>query len=119
MSKLENAVFVKMEEGENPNKTYLCHIGEISPEDKLILVLTHKENDLYGCPCLVETRRGISKGYIVSNILKMSPNKMKKLAENLGGYYPLAPVKTVVYEHKHNDEVGDNIENIFREFIKK
>lgn len=95
MAKLETAVFVKMAEQVNQDKTYLCHINPMRDKDKAILKIIGKEDDLYGCSCIVKTKRGDSKGYIVSNILKMSPHKMRNLALSLNGYYPLAEVLAV------------------------
>ena len=95
MKQLENAVFVKFREQRDKNKIWLCHLRSIRPEDSLILDYINKKDDFYGCECLVKTRKGYKKGYIVSNILKLSPKKMESLAKDLGGYYPLASIAEV------------------------
>ena len=111
MAKLETAVFVKMAEQVNQDKTYLCHINPMRDKDKAILKIIGKEDDLYGCSCIVKTKRGDKKAYIVSNILKMSTNKLRNLAVSLNGYYPLAEVIAVEL-HVPFDKLIDNASNI-------
>ena len=101
MKKYKKAVFVKI--GAVKDKVYLCGIPSIKAADREIMEILDRDMDLYGCKCSVKTRNGIKKGWIVSNILVMSETKMKILAENLGGYYPLAKVVSVDYEVNDTD----------------